>query len=142
MLAGGKTIDEMPLMDLITKCRVIDLTHVNDAIEEHHLINQNIKKGEFILFKTQNSENKDFNPEFVYLASSGADGLGIERSQTGHKTHKILFNNNIHILEGLNLGSVEEGNYTLIALPLKIENADASPVRAVLIEDINIKINM
>jgi arylformamidase len=36
------------------------------------------------------------------------------------------------ILEGLVLTSVPEGVYELIALPLKIEGADASPVRAIL----------
>jgi len=147
MIKGGKAIDKMPIEDLITTCRVLDLTHVTDAIEEKDLRDKNIVSGEFILLKTKNSTEKEFNPKFIYLGSSaanllmemnikgvGTDGLGIERSQTGHITHKILFNNNIHILEGLYLGAVEEGNYTLIALPLKIENADASPIRAVLIE--------
>jgi arylformamidase len=36
------------------------------------------------------------------------------------------------ILEGLVLGAVKPGVYTLSALPLKIEGGDASPVRAVL----------
>jgi arylformamidase len=39
------------------------------------------------------------------------------------------------ILEGVVLSSVSDGLYTLVALPLKIEGADASPVRAVLLED-------
>jgi arylformamidase len=36
------------------------------------------------------------------------------------------------MLEGLMLDGVEEGEYELIALPLRIKGADASPVRAVL----------
>ena len=36
------------------------------------------------------------------------------------------------ILEGLVLAGIEEGEYELIALPLRIKGADASPVRAVL----------
>ena len=36
------------------------------------------------------------------------------------------------ILEGLVLRDVPEGDYELIALPLKLEGFDASPVRAVL----------
>ena len=36
------------------------------------------------------------------------------------------------ILEGLALDSVEEGEYELIAAPLRIRGADASPVRAIL----------
>jgi len=37
-------------------------------------------------------------------------------------------------LEGLVLHDVAPGLYTLCALPLKIEGAEASPVRAVLVE--------
>ena len=37
------------------------------------------------------------------------------------------------ILEGIVLEHVTPGRYTLIALPLKIEGADAAPVRAVLL---------
>ena len=40
---------------------------------------------------------------------------------------------NIIILEGLRLKEVGVGVYTLIALPLKLKNLDASPVRAILI---------
>jgi len=36
------------------------------------------------------------------------------------------------ILEGVVLKDVPDGRYNLIALPLKIKNADASPVRAIL----------
>jgi arylformamidase len=38
----------------------------------------------------------------------------------------------MRILENLVLSHVEPGDYELIALPLKFENLDASPVRAVL----------
>jgi arylformamidase len=38
----------------------------------------------------------------------------------------------LRILENLLLSQVEEGDYELIALPLRLENLDASPVRAVL----------
>jgi len=38
------------------------------------------------------------------------------------------------VLENLQLDFVEEGDYELIALPLKLMRADASPVRAILRE--------
>ena len=38
------------------------------------------------------------------------------------------------ILEGIVLDHVEDGVYTLMALPLRLAGADASPVRAVLLE--------
>lgn len=152
MIKGGKTIEDIPLADLVTKCRVIDFTEITSSINAEHLKDLNIKEGEFILFKTRNSLNKEFNPEFIYLSSSGAeilldlkikgvgiDALGIERSQSDHLTHKILFQGNIHIIEGLDLSLIKEGYYTLIALPLKIKDADGSPIRAILIEDFNME---
>jgi arylformamidase len=48
--------------------------------------------------------------------------------------HHRLTAHGISILEGLDLSKVEEGTYELIALPLRIEGADGSPVRAVLVE--------
>ena len=39
---------------------------------------------------------------------------------------------NLRVLENLVLDDVPEGDYELIALPLKLTTADASPVRAVL----------
>ena len=35
-------------------------------------------------------------------------------------------------IEGLWLGEVEPGAYLLIALPMKLEGAEAAPVRAIL----------
>ena len=48
--------------------------------------------------------------------------------------HLALAERRIATLEGLVLRDVEPGLYTLIALPLRLEGADASPVRAVLVE--------
>ena len=60
--------------------------------------------------------------------------LGIERAQPGHETHIALLEREIIILEGLRLRHVEPGNYLLIALPVKIADADGAPARAVLID--------
>jgi len=46
--------------------------------------------------------------------------------------HKALRRHRIAILEGLLLTDVPDGTYELIALPLKIEGGDGSPVRAIL----------
>ena len=60
--------------------------------------------------------------------------MGIERDQPGHPTHKTLLNSGVLILEGLRLKDVAEGEYFLIAAPLKIRGVEAAPVRALLIE--------
>lgn len=146
MLKDGSTSSEAVLKDYITEARVLDLTKVVDKIEKEHLVPLKIKKNEFLILKTTNSNDDVFNFDFVYLAESaakylkeigikgvGIDALGVERNQKGHPTHKQLMGENIIILEGLRLKEVGVGVYTLIALPLKLKNLDASPVRAILI---------
>jgi arylformamidase len=51
----------------------------------------------------------------------------------GLEAHQAIYRNGLAILEGIVLDEVPDGIYTLIALPLKIEGGDASPVRAVLV---------
>ena len=148
MIENGSTIDNTPLSSTVGKCIVIDLTNVEDKITREDLIQKNISKDDFVLLKTKNSyvENFDFNFVFLekyaaeYLKEKqikgvGIDALGIERSQSGHETHKILLSSGIVILEGLRLKEVQQGEYFIYASPLKIKGAEAAPVRAVLIKD-------
>ena len=48
-------------------------------------------------------------------------------------SHQTILKHDMAVLEGVVLDNVKPGIYDLIALPLKIMNADASPVRAVLL---------
>lgn len=50
------------------------------------------------------------------------------------ESHQVIRRRNLRVLENLVLDDVSEGDYELIALPLKLTTADASPVRAVLRE--------
>lgn len=50
------------------------------------------------------------------------------------RSHRALMDGGVAVLEGLLLDGVPEGRYELIALPLRLTEADASPVRAVLRE--------
>lgn len=49
------------------------------------------------------------------------------------RSHQALARHDMANLEGLVLSHVAPGSYTLIALPLRLEGADASPVRAALL---------
>lgn len=148
ILPDGNRMDSLKLEELITECSVIDLTEVMQGITAEDVKGKNILPGDFVLLKTKNSYDPILEKEFIYLEKSGADylanipvrgigidALGVERAQPGHETHKVLMEKGIHILEGLRLAEVREGRYELIALPLNIPNAEAAPVRAVLLED-------
>ncbi len=146
MIEGGSTVESLNIKDLLTKCRVIDLSDCNSSISKEDLVDKNIEEGSFILLKTKNSTEDILENEFIFLDRTGAkylaelniagvatDGLGIERSQSDHGSHLELMNKGIHIIEGLRLADIEEGEYFLSALPILIPGAEASPIRAVLI---------
>jgi len=147
VIENGKTVESIDLFKVITKCKVIDMTHIATKITRTDLEPVNINPEDFVLFKTQNSYMDKFDSSFVYLDESGAqylrdkgikgvgiDSLGIERNQPGHPTHKLLLGSDIVVLEGLRLAEIDEGEYFLIALPLKIDRAEACPVRAILLD--------
>lgn len=52
------------------------------------------------------------------------------------ESHNALLNNNMMNIEGIILDTVYPGLYTLFASPLKIEGADAAPLRAILVENL------
>jgi len=151
-IAKGKSIDQMPIDAGIGPARVIEITD-KESIKAEELKQYDLKQGERILFKTRNSQrcwrNDSFVADFVYitrdaallLADSGVRLVGIDYLSVGSPldpdkklpdTHQILLGAGIWLLEGLNLTTVNAGNYNLVCLPLNLDETDGSPVRAVL----------
>lgn len=95
-------------------------------------------------FPNPNEWREDFMalaPALVaHLAKAGVSLIGIDTPSVdpaASKTldaHQMVLQHRISLLEGLILAEVEEGLYTLIALPLRWLGADATPVRAILLE--------
>ncbi len=148
MIEGGETIENISLDKYIGGCKVYDLTFVEEFIYKKDIENLDIKAGDRIIFKTKNSYDTQYNTKFVYIEEDaahylvekgiiciGIDAMSVERDKAGHPTHKIILSAGIAVLEDLQLKDVPEGSYFLSALPLKIRGAEASPVRAVLIEE-------
>jgi arylformamidase len=85
------------------------------------------------------AEFSAFAPETIeWLAGLGVKLVGIDSQSVDpadSKTltsHHLLLEHDLRVLENLVLDDVPAGDYELIALPLKLTTADASPVRAVL----------
>lgn len=148
MVNDGETFETIPLEDLVGPVKVLDFMHIKDGITREDLEKFNLQEQDFVLFKTKNSLDEDFNPEFIYLKESGAnylaelkirgvgiDALGVERSQPNHPTHKALFGANIIVIEGLRLSEVVAGSYFMVAAPLKLIGTDAAPARVILIDE-------
>jgi len=74
------------------------------------------------------------------LADLGVQLVGIDTASIDPAaskdlpSHQVVRRRGLRVLENLVLDDVPEGDYELIALPLKLTTADASPVRAVLRE--------
>lgn len=146
--AGDIPVDQIPLETLVGTCRILDLSHVTDAVRIEHLQPYDIQPGERILTKTHNSIRgwDTFYDDYVYLHGDAADYLadigiilyGIDyfsvkqRGSKDTRPHDSLLNNGIPVIEALDFSRVEEGTYNLTALPLPLQGLDGSPIRAIL----------
>lgn len=149
-LTGGKGIDQFSLEVGIGRARVICIPSSVRAIGRAELEGKGIRRGERVLFKTRNSErrwdNREFQTDFVALNAAGAGFLGDAGvllvgvdylsiglyEADGVETHRTLLEAGIWIVEGLDLSQIEEGEYDMVCLPLRIEGADGSPARVAL----------
>ena len=148
-LDGAAGIESMPIAAGIGHARVIEIRDP-EVIRISELEKYHLRKGDRVLFKTQNSAhcwNTDhFQEKYVYIPPQTASYLAELAVQTvgidylsvggfesgGPETHRILLQAGIWIIEGLLLAHVEPGDYELVCLPLKIIGADGAPARAVL----------
>lgn len=144
-------IDSLDLDTIIGPCRVFDLTGIPGHIDGAALAGCNLGGVTRALFKTRNSQRwargeTAFDPNFVAVVADGArllvergvklvgvDYLSVEPyGSKEHPVHHILLGAGVVIIEGLNLSAVPAGDYQLMALPLRLRDADGSPARVVL----------
>jgi arylformamidase len=148
---GKEKLEEMSLDKFVGKCKVVDAGHrgPGQLVEIEDL--GEVNEGDRILVKTSNSERgiDEFYDDFVALSGDAADFLrdkkitlfGIDylsvkqRGSDDNRAHTSLLEKNIPIVEGLRLGNVPAGEYQLYCLPLKLENVEGGPVRAILIDN-------
>jgi arylformamidase len=150
-LADGASVDRIPVDVLVGPALVVGMA-VDQEITAADLEVASIPPGtERLLFKTRNSrllDDEDFRRDFVYLTLDAArwlverairlvaiDYLSVEEMDAQPNiVHQTLLRAGVVIVEGVDLRQVAPGPYLLACLPLKLEGADGSPVRAVLVE--------
>jgi arylformamidase len=149
-LKGGAGIDSFPLEAGIGPARVVAIPAECGSIGWAELESANVQAGERIILKTRNASvpwhHLDFKTDYValnasgaaYLAERGASLVGVDYLSVGlfegdgAETHRTLMAAGIWIVEGLFLGNVDEGEYDLVCLPLRISGSDGSPARVAL----------
>jgi arylformamidase len=144
---AGAPIGQVDLAPYLGPCRVIHAIGAGPLIQWQHLAHALQATPARVLVRTYLRAPVDrWDPELPAFAADTVERLadqgvllvGIDSASidpAASKTlpsHQVIRRRGLRVLENLVLDDVPEGDYELIALPLKLMSADASPVRAVL----------
>ena len=147
--AQGAAIGDVSLDAFLGPCRVIHTIGCGPLITWDHIahaVDDALPARVLVRTYAQAPEQWDgqlaaYAPNTIErLADLGVLLVGIDTASidpADSKTldsHQVIRRRGLRVLENLVLDEVPEGDYELIALPLKLTTADASPVRAVLRE--------
>jgi arylformamidase len=145
--ADGAAIGAVDLAPFLGRCRVVHVIGHGPLIAWAHLAHALDDLPPRVLVRTREHAVIDrwdpdlvaFAPDtIVRLAARGVTLVGIDSASIDPATsktldsHQVIRRLGLRVLENLVLDDVPEGDYELIALPLRLTTADASPVRAVL----------
>ena len=144
---GGKSAGELDLAPYLGPCRVIYCMDCGPLVLPEHITHALVDLPPRVLLRTAHVASQSWasftaiaRETLGLLATKNVALVGIDTpsidpadSQTLPSHHQLL-GHNMRVLECLVLDDVPEGDYELIALPLKLMRSDASPVRAILRE--------
>jgi kynurenine formamidase len=152
MIAGGRTLDAYPIGHFIGSAAALDLTaYVGPTLELVALLPHRsvIVGSDFLLLNTGWYHHWGEARYFVdypvlsvdaalWLAGLGLRGIGVDTcsvdaaASSVHAVHHAFLRREVVIIENLtNLAALPDAAFTFAAFPLRIDQADGSPVRAV-----------
>lgn len=143
-----RPIGRVALDPYLGPCRVIHAIDRGPLVRPEHLAHAAAGLPPRVLVRTCMQAPTAWSPQFasfapetiVWLAGLGVKLVGIDSQSVDPAdskaldSHHALRRHDLRVLENLVLDAVPAGDYELIALPLKLMQACASPVRAVLRE--------
>lgn len=143
---GGSAVGALDLDPFLGRCRVIHAIDRGPLVTRAHLENAAGDLPPRVLVRTCRRAPTGWVPGFAafepatiaWLAGLGVRLVGIDTASVDPadsqslESHQQLLAHDMRVLENLVLDEVPAGDYELIALPLNLTGADASPVRAVL----------
>jgi arylformamidase len=146
--ANGETsIGEVDLSPYLGPCRVIHCIDCGPLVLPEHIAHALDNLPARVLLRTSRVASQSWESftaiaqeTLGLLATKNIALIGIDTPSVDPATsqdlpsHHQLLAHGLRVLENLVLDEVAEGDYELIALPLKLTKADASPVRAILRE--------
>lgn len=151
MIKGGKALDDFLPEKFVGKAFVADVRNAGKVITKELLaeFKPQLKACDFILLNTGWAEKWNtpvYKHDFPVLDAEAAEwlmqfnlkGIGLDTisidpvDSVEVPVHKIVLGSEVLIIENLtNLSALSNDTFTFSCLPLKIEHADGSPVRAV-----------
>lgn len=148
-LRGGEGIASRPLERYFGRCQVITVAVGRGERIQPDQLPEHLEATRVLLrtgtFPDPDNWNEDFaacSPALIdALAARGVTTVGIDtpsidpQEDAALLSHQRVAAHDMAILEGLILDGIADGLYTLVALPLKIDGADAAPLRAALLDD-------
>lgn len=147
---GAASIDALPLDRFVGPCRVLRVDVGRGALVTWESVQRTLEDRNptrrLLLATGTYPESTNFDRSFAgvepgvirELRQRGVELLGVDTPSVDPAASKQLLAHaacleaGITILEGLELDHVADGEYELIALPLRLVGFEASPVRAVL----------
>lgn len=144
---GEASAGELDLAPYLGPCRVIHCLDCGPLVLPEHVAHALEDLPARVLLRTSRTASQAWDaftaiaPQTLeLLAGKNITLIGIDTPSVDPATsqdlpsHHQLLAHGLRVLENLVLDEVAEGDYELIALPLKLTRADASPVRAILRE--------
>ncbi|TYC68098.1 arylformamidase [Stappia sp. BW2] len=145
--ANGRSIDQIDLHEFIGPARLLESRGPGPLCQPADLEASLEDCPPRVLVRLADERDVTVWPEgfralapetMTLLADKGVKLIGVDVPSVDPDTsenlpsHRIACSRDMLILENLALSAVEPGDYELIALPMKLEGLDASPVRAIL----------
>ena len=153
-VSSGRTVDQIAPDVLVGPCRVIVLRDTEELIEPDDLAAVVPEGTTRLLVRTKNSDRERdgvFHEEFVafseesarWLVERGVRLLGVDAPSIAPygdtaPAHIAFLGASDVVIENLDLRQVEEGEYYLLCLPLKIVGSGGAPARVFLGEGISV----
>lgn len=157
IIEGGVSIDKIPIESFVGDALVIDLSHVETDISYDDLELAFARSGKYgvdiaqvLLVKTSSSVHRStaegnlsgqkclHSSAGLWIMEHGFRTVGVDTLSVDVSpsldNHRLFLENGIVIVENLDFTGVDSGLYFFICLPLKLENCEASPARAIVVE--------
>lgn len=143
----GAPADRLPLEPFMGPAVVLDGEEAQAL--RGAALERAVPRGHRVLLRWGREDHRSFPEEFPALPAAGVrrlaerdvpllgtDAPSVDPVDSRElPAHHACIEAGIQILENLALAHVEPGRYELRALPIRLEGADAAPVRAVLIDE-------